>query len=84
MRVGGFAKRSQAIHNSHIDSFVLLAAQVPARIVAPVRKKRVDAGLVLRIAREEFGFTILLRDGIQRLDCQRPVRIPIGCDPEAK
>ena len=54
--------------NRHWNGGAVLPGDVPARVIARVGKKRVDAGDVLRICGNEFGFATFLEDGVHTLD----------------
>ncbi len=43
-----------------------------------------NAGLVLRIVKKEFGFVIFLRHCVVRLNSDCSVGLPVGCDPETQ
>jgi hypothetical protein len=54
---------------SNVDLFNPFPIEVPARTVAEVWEKGVDAALVLRLVEIELGFTVLLRHRVITLDC---------------
>lgn len=55
-----------------------MAAQVPARKKAAVRKRGVDAGLSLRRIENQIRFAIFLQDGVIVIDRYRAVCIAVG------
>ena len=79
-----YARFWRSASDSHVDALAGVPFDIPAWIVAPVRKPGVDAGLLLRILKVEVRLAAFQRNRVIGLNSHNPQGLMASRNPEAR